>query len=889
MNALHPAVVLVVTAAPAAAQDWYDSARYFPAVDTISTGQPGGHPGDFFTLGDHDGDGDVDLLLGELAAVGFSAIRVYRNEGAGDLVPLAPQAFPPGMNALLDTPEMLDLDGDGLGDLVVADGAGGIAVLRSAGDGTFLPPAAVAVAGDLADVEVMDATGDGVAELATLSDSGGSYVVRWWAWTGASFQGGPAAAFPSLLFGTGSLGLFDADADGDPDIAAKGQSEPVVRVFETVGSALVAGQELALPALGVQDAFLLGGDLEGDGDGDLLISWASFAEARFQPLVTEGGLLVPGTEWIAPVSPGEIGYRDPFLADWDGDGDLDLVSHAIGGVDFEDDRELFLVENVDNQFAEAARALTGRIGRGAGVADVNGDGNPDYVAPKSVQFGDGTLRGTHEELPFLTFSTNAIQAVDWEGDGDLDLWSDQGQILTNDAAAGFPSSTGETVFAWPDAPESFGYDDVGVIADLTGDGHPDMLAQYEFFPGAFVPPVFQEMRLLVDGGTGVFTDSGAGAPPGVLVTGGFDELARAVDMDQDGDLDVLGPSGLFGSGTYWENDGTGFLARSISLIPEPILDVADVDLDGDMDLLSTRYDSIAFEDHVIVHRATPAGFVEEILLTQPANFIFLRPRFLDLDDDGDLDVAAPEDFFNDLYLFEEVGGAYAAAGTLDNGFVDPTTLVADDVDGDGSTDLVTASLNGGNSTVTRTIQVYRRDGPGITYEAPRAYVGRNHEASADLDGDGDLDLYGASSVLSRRWHPPTGGQRVQIEPGFAGTDSIEPILGASGAFRVGESVAFHVVRGLGGAPLLLGAGLEQASFADLPFSGMTLHLGSTVLILSSSLDGTPGAPGQGTFDLPYVVGAGGVGVPFSMQVFCLDAGSPTLLSASNGLWFEYGP
>jgi len=380
--------------------------------------QAGGRPVDPFGMpspmwGDFDGDGDLDLLCGEFR----DSFTYYENTGtrtrpvyaAGR--PLALGGVPLVMDLCMITPTAVDFDGDGDLDLVVGDEDGRVAFLEhtgrvSGGMPQFLPPryfrqfAADVKFGALATPYAFDWDGDGDEDLISGNTAGylgfienlggnparwaapryltaGGRLIREQAGPNGSIQG-PAEA----KWGYSILSVADWDGDGLPDVMTNGIWGKVVW-YKNVGTRtaprLAAGQpvEVAPGAKSPKPAWNWWDpqgrefvtqwrttpqmiDWNGDGLMDLVMSDHEGYLALFPRSRGADGTLVLGAAqrvfWGEGVSVynsngqpqnresgllrlndgvnGRGGRRTFCVADWDGDGTPDLLVNSNPNVNF---------------------------------------------------------------------------------------------------------------------------------------------------------------------------------------------------------------------------------------------------------------------------------------------------------------------------------------------------------------------------------------------------------------------------------------------------------------------------------------------------------------------------------------------------------------------------
>ncbi|MEL6558155.1 MAG: FG-GAP-like repeat-containing protein [Bacteroidota bacterium] len=212
-----------------------------------------------------------------------------------------------------------------------------------------------------------------------------------------------------------------------------------------------------------------------------------------------------------------------------------------------------------------------------------------------------------------------------------------------------------------------------------------------------------------------------------------------IDLDMDGDVDVVAVSRNSNDVVWYENDGSqGFTRRLIdgNLDGARTVFTTDLDDDGDLDILATAVD---VDELSWYENNGNEQFTKRVISNSLDNVSIVISD--DLDQDGDMDVIVTVTNEDDILWFENDGSENFTERVVDNNFDGANAaLVATDIDGDGDRDIVSTAVrandvawfeNDGNQNFTKRIIDANFGGPlGVDI--------------GDFDDDGDIDILAAS-------------------------------------------------------------------------------------------------------------------------------------------------
>ena len=353
---------------------------------------------------DLDGDGDLDLVV----VNDNHTFSIFANDGAGAFTHRQTLA---GWGDLA----LGDLDGDGDPEVVLAGGAThDVAVYTNAG-GTFAFTAGYAVAGTPGWVVLAHLDSDAHLDVAVAANADASVSVLWNAGTGALL---PAVRLQGHL-STWNLVAGDVNGDGRSDLLT-GQFQGT-----QVGVLANLGERAFAPLVGFTTAtrttVLALGDTDDDGDLDLAVT-GGVSVAPPAETVSLWRNAGNGTFTLADRVSGGDEPGNAAFGDLDGDGDADLVVVASAS------NSVRLYANAGGHLAAAPDAALGgnSIGDASGAtaithSDLDGDGRDDLIVTQRTQLRVFTRAGAPPAVYAAgTFSTD-VAAGDMDGDGDRDV------------------------------------------------------------------------------------------------------------------------------------------------------------------------------------------------------------------------------------------------------------------------------------------------------------------------------------------------------------------------------------------------------------------------------------------------------------------------------------
>jgi len=234
---------------------------------------------------------------------------------------------------------------------------------------------------------------------------------------------------------------------------------------------------------------------------------------------------------------------------------------------------------------------------------------------------------------------------------------------------------------------------------------------------------------------------------------------RAEDINDDQHIDLV--AAVYGENriVFLENNGDETFsdyAVDANFVGAHTIDIKDVNDDGLLDILCSGFDynfhngEIAWWEN---DGLSPIGWTKNLISDrfQQSPFIYGE----DMDGDDDMDVIACGELNDEILWWENDGDENYTEHMVDSLINGIHTVIARDVDLDGDMDILAAACLGSQ------IAWYENDGFQQFIKHPLGYfAGALWLDAADLDNDGDRDLFGAPQGASNlAWWENPGNQQ----------------------------------------------------------------------------------------------------------------------------------
>ena len=753
----------------------------------------------------HDGQLDVATCQGDQVA-----LRLSTGQGTFADPNLYTLGTGTGPRVLLTA----DVNRDGQGDLLAVNtGTGTLTLLAGSATGGLTPGSVFSVGNGAVAAALGDIDRDGRLDFVTLTLAGNNPTQVNLNWAAGNGNGGTSSSpnTLSLVSNTGTLlcspgncsaqrlALADMDEDGllDALVVEEVHQQLLLARGTGTGFAQVTATATQGAATTVATA-----DLDADGHTDVVVSSADGAVQVFLGLGNGGLQTARAVLTSAPPASLSVG-------DVDGDGNLDVTLLSSGGA-----AVLLLGDGRGNLTQSSTLLAMPSNPTMTQLVDVNGDAQLDLLTSSGAAVSTTLSQRarpcswnlqTPQSLPAGS-GPNILVLGDFDSDGKADLWASQNSntqaaLLLGDGAGQFVSAASVTLGGGVTAAQahdvnadgrldilalspgtgmlqtllgngnatfnaaalqSAGSHPVGLaVADLDADGDLDAVVVSDTSPGT--------VTLLFNDGSGAWV---AGTP---YTSGNQPRWVAAADLNGDGHPDLL-TANLGASLSLLTGTGTG--AFSLPTTGSPMdtgpvgLALVDVNGDGRLDVLTASGDTASVGLRLGQAGATLWGAKTTFALASPPTGLVVQ----DFNGDGAVDWLATQ-VAAQLALGTNVGGGLFNVQIYSSD-AGATSAVANDINSDGSVDVVTANPNSNHVTVLRGDTGTGNSGQLL---APRlSHIGSTPQRMVitDLNRDGHLDVLTANA----------GSSSLTFTPGSARGLAADSISVATGSAVTGVAV-----------------------------------------------------------------------------------------------------
>lgn len=436
-----------------------------------------------------------------------------------------------------------DLNADGAQDILILEQTATqpIAVFTNNGSGSFTGPTNIGPSWQVLDFEVGEMNGDNALDFFFL---GFNNRLEYWQNNGSGGLSQTTAPGLDSLILAHNIFTEDVDQDGDQDIVQANEGGPDQLLLNNGSASFThaTGGQLPYGYDGYYSASA--GDVDGDGDLDIVVGLSGFLPSPYVWINDNTGRFVDETATRFAATPGVASRNDVNLLDLDGDQDPDLLS-------FNSSAPAAVYINNNGVFSDQTSTwlpgfTTTNIVH-VDIGDINNDGRPDAV------IGDGftsatvtVLQNSGTQLVPCTTCVNItgsqsvaeLALADINQDNNLDLIvavypfpSGTIRVYLGDGQGGFNEVSGAFPITFQDFVRAI------IAHDMNGDGFKDLILAGN--PTAAAP--IHGGSVWINNGSSVFSDQTSTYWP--TFTGSFGDFLvedlELGDFNGDGREDLL--------------------------------------------------------------------------------------------------------------------------------------------------------------------------------------------------------------------------------------------------------------------------------------------------------------------------------------------------------------
>jgi hypothetical protein len=341
--------------------------------------------------------------------------------------------------------------------------------------------------------------------------------------------------------------------------------------------------------------------------------------------------------------------------------------------------------------------------------------------------------------------SSIVRLADIDGDKDLDLLivdtaSGKIHLLINNGSGVWTNETSTRISTKIYSSAVYATD--VKFGDVNNDGYPDIVIAYSVMEG-------QSVKLLINSGTGTFTDMTSADVP--VVTGNAAALDLG-DVNGDGYLDIV-LANRDSQDILLVNNGAGVFSIDATFVLPAIVDgssdikFCDVNNDGALDIITTNDEIVgasSLRNRVYLNNGL-GTFIDATETLLPSDSDYSEVLDVgDINNDGNIDLVVADYTQNLIFVNTGSGVFEDKTSTLigTNSF-NSKCIKLGDMNGDGYPDIVVIGESTSSLLMNDKTGSFANNDASLklpSYTSIPAVIGGNTVQLADVNGDGALDV-----------------------------------------------------------------------------------------------------------------------------------------------------